>query len=171
MYDSMYLTKLFLNNELKDILPFIVFVFCSVFIKNLITLISKNKIDRKVNILVSIALTSIIYIVFIKVVGLARYTYILDVIPLALSYTTLLLGALKDISLLIFILVTSNTLKISLYQLGHNCSLAIYYEFIKNLLVEVDTSILSLIKDFKFYLSNLIISNQYKYKVNCNFIC
>lgn len=164
--------NLFFNEEIKSILPLVVSVACFLIIRNLFIIFLSNKKFSKVIInLFAIAITGIAYFSFIKILNLARYTYILDALPFVFYCISILLVCLKELVFVLYLFVSSNFLKISIFNYLDNCVIIVFYETIRYLVIRLKFKLELFIKQTVFLIQNLFYKHRDIYKLNCSFSC
>lgn len=164
--------SLLFNKEIKNILPLVVSLVCFLVVRNFfIIFIDKKRINDVLINIFSLTITVIAYFVFIEIVGLARYTYIFDSLPFIFYCFSVVLSCLREMTFVLYLFMSSNVLKISVYNLLDNCALVIFYDAIKTFIVKFKIKIEFYIKQFLFAIQIIIYRNIEIYKLNCSFSC
>lgn len=164
--------SLLFNEEMKNILPLAVSIVCFFAVRNFfIIFIDRKRINNILINVVSLTITGLAYFAFIEIVGLARYTYIFDSLPFIFYCFSVVLSTIRDLTFVLYLFVSSNFLKVSVFNLLDNCALVIFYDAIKMFIVWFKIKIQFYIKQILFTIQIIIYRNTEIYKLNCSFSC
>ncbi len=164
--------SLLFNEEMKNILPLVVSLACFCVVRNFfIIFIDKKRVNNILINALSLTITVLAYFAFIKIVGLARFTYIFDSVPFILYCFSVVLSTIRDLTFVLYLFVSSNFLKVSVFNLLDNCALVIFYDAIKMFIVWFKIKIEFYIKQILFTIQIIIYRHTEIYKLNCSFSC
>lgn len=164
--------SLLFNEEMKNILPLAVSIVCFFAVRNFfIIFIDRKRVNNILINVLSLTITGLAYFAFIEIVGLARYTYIFDSLPFIFYCFSLVLSCIRDLTFILYLFVSSNFLKVSVFNLLNNCALVIFYDAIKTLIFKFKIKIEFYIKQILFAIQIIIYRHTEIYKLNCSFSC
>lgn len=164
--------NLFFNEEIKSVLPLIVSIACFFIVRNLfVFFVSRKKIKISLINLFAVAVTVIAYFSFINILQLARYTYIFDSLPFIFYLVGILLICLKELTFGLYLLISSNILKVSFINYYNSCEIFIFYETIKCLVISLRFKIELIANQILFLVQKSFYKHTQIYKLNCSFSC
>lgn len=166
------------NYYLKNLLPFLVFVFCFgfIYITSVILLEKKNNNSKFVSFLNALVLTTFLYVSFIKVMGFSRFDYIFDGIKFINNYVIILLyGLITLLNSGTNIILSFTTLLISSFNFLFSLSridFSILFEYlIPNIKIIIKQSIYYSINLVKLVINTVRNYNNPIRILNCSFNC
>lgn len=166
------------NYYLKNLLPFLVFVFCFgfIYITSVILLEKKNNNSKFVSFLNALVLTTFLYVSFIKVMGFSRFDYIFDGIKFINNYVIILLyGLITLLNSGTNIILSFTTLLISSFNFLFSLSridFSILFEYlIPNIKIIIKQSIYYSINLVKLVINTIRNYNNPIHILNCSFNC